>query len=55
METATNAQKRSRRIGIGSKYLNGESEKFTLPYYLHEDTLYIAPAQSITPFAHYFP
>lgn len=41
-------------ITITVQYSDGESEKFTLPYCLHEDTLYIAPPQSIAPFTHYF-
>lgn len=40
-------------VTITVQYSDGESEQFTLPYCLHEDTLYIAPAQSIAPFAHY--
>ncbi len=40
-------------ITITVQYLDGESEQFTLPYCLHEDTLYIAPAQSIADFSHY--
>ena len=42
-------------ITITVQYLDGESEQFTLPYCLHEDTMYIAPAQSIAPFSRYFP
>jgi len=41
-------------ITITVQYLDGESEQFTLPYCLHEGTLYIAPAQSIAAFSHYF-
>jgi len=41
-------------ITITVQYLNGESKLFTLPYCLHGNTLYIAPAQSITPFVRYF-
>lgn len=40
-------------VTITVQYSDGESEQFTLPYCLHEDTLYIAPAQSIVPFSRY--
>lgn len=42
-------------VTITVQYSDGESEQFTLPYCLHEDTMYIAPAQSIAPFSRYFP
>ena len=40
-------------VTITVQYSDGESEQFTLPYCLHEDTMYIAPAQSIAPFLRY--
>ena len=40
-------------VTITVQYSDGESEQFTLPYCLHEDALYIAPAQSIVPFSRY--
>lgn len=40
-------------VTITVQYSDGESEQFTLPYCLHEDTMYIAPAQSIVPFSRY--
>lgn len=40
-------------VTITVQYTDGESEQFTLPYCLHEETLYIAPAQSIAAFSHY--
>lgn len=40
-------------VTITVQYSDGESEQFTLPCCLHEDTMYIAPAQSIAPFSHY--
>ena len=40
-------------VTITVQYSDGESEQFTLPYCLHEDTMYIAPAQSIASFSRY--
>lgn len=40
-------------VTITVQYSDGESEQFTLPCCLHEDTMYIAPAQSIAPFSRY--